>query len=79
MEYALNQIVSVLPKNVRDRVYMTTTATVAPWTAVAELLEADSLMVEAKAIRDIVSNNPGTPDRRNGGKSAHCLTTAALS
>lgn len=66
MEYALNQIVSVLPKNMRDRVYMTTTATVAPWTAVAELLEADSLMVEAKAIRDIVSNNPGTPDRQWG-------------
>lgn len=66
MEYALNQIVSVLPKNVRDRVYMTTTATVAPWTAVAELLEADSLIVEAKAIRDIVSNNPGTPDRQWG-------------
>lgn len=66
MEYALNQIVSVLPKNVRDRVYMTTTATVVPWTAVAELLEADSLMVEAKAIRDIVSNNPGTPDRQWG-------------
>lgn len=66
MEYALNQIVSVLPKNVRDRVYMTTTATVAPWTAVAELLEADSLMVEAKAIRDIVSNNHGTPDRQWG-------------
>lgn len=66
MEYALNQIVSVLPKNVRDRVYMTTTATVAPWTAVAELLEADSLTVEAKAIRDIVSNNPWTPDRQWG-------------
>lgn len=66
MEYALNQIVSVLPKNVRDRVYMTTTATVAPWTAVAELLEADSLTVEAEAIRDIVSNNPGTPDRQWG-------------
>lgn len=66
MEYALNQIVSVLPKTVRDRVYMTNTATVAPWTAVAELLEADSLMVEAKAIRDIVSNNPGTPDRQWG-------------
>lgn len=66
MEYAQNQIVSVLPKNVRDRVYMTTTATVAPWTAVAELLEADSLTVEAKAIRDIVSNNPGAPDRQWG-------------
>lgn len=66
MEYALNQIVSVLPKNVRDRVYMTTTATVAPWTAVAELLEADSLMVEAKAIRNIVAANPGTPDRQWG-------------
>lgn len=66
MEYALNQIVSVLPKNVRDRVYMTTTATVAPWTAVAELLEADSLMTEAKAIRNIVAANPGTPDRQWG-------------
>lgn len=66
MEYALNQIVSVLPKAVRDRVYMTTSASVAPWTAVAELLEADSLMVQAKAIRDIVSANPGTPDRQWG-------------
>lgn len=66
MEYALNQIVSVLPKNVRDRVYMTTTASVAPWTAVAEQLEADSLMVEAKAIRDIVAANPGGQDRQWG-------------
>ena len=66
MEYALNQIVSVLPKAVRDRVYMTTTASVAPWTAVAELLEADSLMVEAKAIRDIVAANPGGQDRQWG-------------
>lgn len=66
MEYALNQIVSVLPKTVRDRVYMTTTASVAPWTAVAELLEADSLMTQAKAIRDIVAANPGTPDRQWG-------------
>ena len=66
MEYALNQIVSVLPQNVRDRVYMTTSATVAPWTAVAELLEADSLMVEAKAIRDIVAENPAGGDRQWG-------------
>ncbi len=66
MEYALNQIVSVLPKAVRDRVYMTTKASVAPWTAVAELLEADSLMLEAKAIRDIVAANPGNPDRQWG-------------
>lgn len=66
MEYALNQIVSVLPKSVRDRVYMTTEASVAPWTAVAELLEADSLMTQAKAIRDIVAENPGSPDRQWG-------------
>ncbi len=65
MEYALGQIVSVLPKKVRDRVYMTTKASVAPWTAVADLLEADSLVTEARAIRDIVAEN-SNPDRQWG-------------
>ncbi len=64
MEYALGQIVSSLPKAVRDRVYMTTTAKVASWNDVADLLEADSLLVQAAAVRKIVTDNPRNPDRQ---------------
>ena len=64
LDYALDQITSVLPKAVRDRVYMTTNASVASWTQVAELLEADSLDFEAQAVRSIVAANPRNPDRQ---------------
>lgn len=53
MKFAQSQIMSVLPKKVRDRVYMTAKAQVAPWSAVADLLEADSLAVQAAEVRAI--------------------------
>lgn len=55
MDYAMQQIVSVLPKHVRDRVYMTVHSSVAPWTAVADLLQQDSLIAQAKEVNEIVS------------------------
>ncbi|MGN0191149.1 MAG: hypothetical protein ACI39U_05785, partial [Candidatus Cryptobacteroides sp.] len=64
LDYALEQITSVLPKQVRDRVYMTTTAKVASWTQVAEILDADSLDFEAEAVRTIVKKNPRDPNRQ---------------
>lgn len=64
MEFALDRITSVLPKSVRSRVYMTTTAKVAPWTAVADLLEADSLFAESGAIRGIADRYSSSPDRQ---------------
>lgn len=57
MDYAMQQIVSVLPKHVRDRVYMTVHSSVAPWTAVADLLERDSLTAQAEEVRSIVASN----------------------
>lgn len=64
MQYALDHITSVLPKEIRDRVYMTTTANVASWSEVADLLEKDSLETEAAEIRRIVAENPGRQDRQ---------------
>lgn len=64
MAFAMEQITSVLPKRVQDRVYMTKKATVAPWTAVADLLEADSLTVEAGTVRKIAEKYPGDMDRQ---------------
>lgn len=66
MAFALGQITSVLPKNVQERVYMTKKATVAPWTEVADLLEADSLNVEAETVRKITEKYPGSMDRQWG-------------
>lgn len=64
MQYALDHIASVLPKEIRDRVYMTTKANVASWTDVAELLDKDSLTDVADKIRRIVEENPGNQDRQ---------------
>ncbi len=64
LDYALEQITSVLPKQVRDRVYMTTHNTVAPWTAVADLLEAEGLSEEASEVKRIVKENSGSQDRQ---------------
>ena len=66
MAFALGQITSVLPKRVQERVYMTKKATVAPWTAVADLLESDSLKTEAAAVRAIAEKYPGNMDRQWG-------------
>ncbi|MCM1176624.1 MAG: hypothetical protein NC308_06975 [Clostridium sp.] len=64
MDFALNQVISILPKNIRDRVYMTTKASVAPWTAVADILERDSFAEEAAAVRTVVARYPDRKDRQ---------------
>ena len=62
MEYILGQITSIIPN--KNKVFITTKAEVAPWANVADLLEADSLKTEAKAIRDIIQKYPGGQDRQ---------------
>ena len=65
MKYALSQITSVLSKHVRDRVYMKTEAEVAPWSAVVDLLKADSLMTEAAGLQEIIDKYSGNHDAQS--------------
>lgn len=65
MRYALSQITSVLSKHVRDRVYMRTEAEVAPWSAVVDLLTADSLMTEAAGLQEIIDKYPDNHDAQS--------------
>lgn len=64
LNFALDQIRAVLPKSVRDRVYMTTKASVASWDSVADFLEQNAMQDEAGAIRRIIEKYPGSPDRQ---------------
>ncbi len=57
--YAFEQIVSVLPKYARDRIYMTDKSEVAPWSDVVGLLEADGLQLEAERVREICETVKG--------------------
>ncbi len=65
MKFALNQIASVLPRRVRERVYMTTKAEVAPWSDVADLMMQDSLVTEAEIIYGIIDKYPDDHDRQS--------------
>lgn len=62
MNFAMSQITSVLSRHALDRIYHTTKAEVAPWSAVADILEADSLMTQAQDVRDIISQYPNSHD-----------------
>lgn len=64
MAFALDQIASVLPQRVRDRVYMTRKSRVASWNEVADLLFSDSLKQEAAKVREIVERYPGNMDQQ---------------
>lgn len=64
VQFAQEQITSVLPRRVLARVYQNPKAEVAPWTAVADLLFADSLKQEAADIRAIVEKYPDSRDRQ---------------
>lgn len=65
-DFARNEVTSVIPKSLQRRVYMTTKYDVASWEAVAEILEKDSLMTEAAAVRKIVKQNPNSMDTQWG-------------
>lgn len=64
MAFAMDEITSVLPARVRDRVYSTKKARVATWDEVADLLYADSLKVEAEEIRKIARAYPKSMDQQ---------------
>ena len=62
-DFASNEVTSVIPKSARKRIVMPSPkAEVASWLAVADILEKDSLMVEAAAVRKIVEQNPRSMD-----------------
>lgn len=66
-EFAKNEVTSVIPYSVQRRVYMPKpTSEVASWEAVADILEKDSLVVEAEAVRKIVKQNPSSMDAQWG-------------
>ena len=65
-DFARNEVTSVIPKALQKRVYMTTKYEVASWSAVADILEKDSLYVEAAAVRKIVQQNPNSMDAQWG-------------
>lgn len=65
-DFARNEVTSVIPKSLQKRVYMTTKYEVASWSAVADILERDSLYTEAAAVRKIVQQNPNSMDAQWG-------------
>lgn len=58
------ELQSVLSRSVIDRLYTTGKGHVAPWTDLADLLERDSLKIEADAVREIVDKFPGNIDQQ---------------
>ena len=66
-EFAKNEVTSVIPRSVQQRVYMPKPKSeVASWEAVADILEKDSLKTEAAAVRKIVKQNPSSMDAQWG-------------
>lgn len=67
LEYAKKLIFSMLPRESMKRVYTYTenASRVASWEEVAMLLEQDSLIQEAKAIRDVIAANVGRHDAQS--------------
>lgn len=55
MAFAQAEITSVIPKKKLRLVYTTTKAKVAPWSAVADLMEKDGLDAEAQRLRKIIA------------------------
>lgn len=51
-------VLSCLPSRTLDRVYSTSRGEVSPWALVAEHLEADSQLSDAKSVRDIIAQHP---------------------
>ena len=65
-DFARNEVTSVIPRSLQKRVYMTTKYEVASWEAVADILEKDSLLTQAEAVRKIVKQNPNSMDAQWG-------------
>lgn len=58
MKSARQMILSKLPADIREGIYASSTAEVAPWDSVVSMLRADSLNSEADAIARIIRENP---------------------
>lgn len=56
-EYALSEVVSALPKYVRDRVWSSAESVMRTWEDVAALMEDEE---KASALREIIEQNPGS-------------------
>ena len=66
-EFAKNEVTSVIPASVQRRVYMPKPKSeVASWEDVADILERDSLITQAAAVRKIVAQNPKSMDAQWG-------------
>jgi len=67
-KFALDEIISILPKHTRDRVWSTSESIIRTWDDVAGLMEASGIEKDidrASAIRQIVANHPGSIDAQN--------------
>ena len=52
-------VLSCLPSETLSRVYSTSSGSVAPWSQVADMLEADSFVSEAEKMREIIRKHSG--------------------
>ena len=59
-----NEVFSVVPRDLQSMVYETSNGYVAGWDEVAAILERDSLLTEAAAVRSIVEKYPNNLDRQ---------------
>ena len=60
----VNEVFHSLPKRWQERVWKTDSGFVVKWDKVADLLEVDSLMVEASEVRRIIEEFPDNIDRQ---------------
>jgi len=59
-----NEVWSVIPRAWQSRIYKEAKGYVAPWTAVADTLEKNSMLAEAEEIRAIVAQYPDDMDKQ---------------
>lgn len=59
-----NEVFSIIPRDLRNRIYETSNGYVSGWDEVAALLERDSLLTQAAAVREIVEKYPDNLDRQ---------------
>jgi len=64
MAFMASEINSLLPKYVRDRVYVESESRVGEWTEVADILEADGLKEQAEELRRIAAQHPRNMDQQ---------------
>lgn len=66
LEFMASKISSLLPTEIRRRVYVETDSRVGKWSEVADILEADGLKEQADELRSIENQYPNNMDRQWG-------------